>query len=479
LHPERYGRILKHLPEKTVLSTPNKIRAAALYLARTVQFESGKFSIEESRFCDEALNALRGLDNMNAGMLEESNGRRFRSDTGVLERAHIRIGQVVKHKTGGYRGICFGWTMDEATDTQTVSLLVDWYDYEEILHGQIPLKFRAEDFEVINEDHLLRIHHQDVSLYFSRFDVERGIYIPTADLLYEYPHDLDHLLATHEPTRTGSYIMAHADVATERISVFADYLAQTLADTLVSGGVLPAGVLDVDDPVLTHTGSRLEKRGEEVLQDVVTHLQGIRRTLREARIPPPSCEEEGGRDLSLDLDPVASLLAELVSKDCDESLSVSEEQRRLDVAHDLLSHIFSLFVAVEQLLVQRFQCVGGASHFLSLAPLAFPAKDGSMVLSDKGPEGTEIGDGTSSVGKARLPQDHLEPPILFRVGQIVRHRLFNYRGVVAGWDVRPSVDTSQWDGVKDSLLGREQPYYRVSACALYQISRCRHNCAIF
>jgi len=33
--------------------------------------------------------------------------------------------------------------------------------------------------------------------------------------------------------------------------------------------------------------------------------------------------------------------------------------------------------------------------------------------------------------------------------QVVRHKKFDYRGVIIGWDHRPTVDVSRWDGVVD------------------------------
>ena len=42
-------------------------------------------------------------------------------------------------------------------------------------------------------------------------------------------------------------------------------------------------------------------------------------------------------------------------------------------------------------------------------------------------------------------------PVPFRLGTVVKHRRFHYRGVVAGWDARPAVDVSQWDGVQGPL----------------------------
>lgn len=39
-------------------------------------------------------------------------------------------------------------------------------------------------------------------------------------------------------------------------------------------------------------------------------------------------------------------------------------------------------------------------------------------------------------------------PVPFTVGQVVMHKKFKYRGVVYGWDVRPVIDVSKWDGVQ-------------------------------
>jgi hemimethylated DNA binding protein len=46
-------------------------------------------------------------------------------------------------------------------------------------------------------------------------------------------------------------------------------------------------------------------------------------------------------------------------------------------------------------------------------------------------------------------------------GQVVRHKQFSYRGVVAGWDMRPQMDVSNWEGVVNLPLGAEQPFYKV------------------
>jgi hemimethylated DNA binding protein len=44
----------------------------------------------------------------------------------------------------------------------------------------------------------------------------------------------------------------------------------------------------------------------------------------------------------------------------------------------------------------------------------------------------------------------------------VRHNLFNYRGVIVAWDRRPCVDVSNWDGVKATASGSNQPFYMLA-----------------
>ena len=49
----------------------------------------------------------------------------------------------------------------------------------------------------------------------------------------------------------------------------------------------------------------------------------------------------------------------------------------------------------------------------------------------------------------------------FRVGQVLRHRKFGFRAAVFGWERRPQVDVSSWDGVQGLPSGAEQPFYRM------------------
>lgn len=51
--------------------------------------------------------------------------------------------------------------------------------------------------------------------------------------------------------------------------------------------------------------------------------------------------------------------------------------------------------------------------------------------------------------------------IHFNVGDIVRHKQFDYRGVIVGYDLEPVIDVSQWDGVRNSEKGVNQPFLHI------------------
>ena len=53
------------------------------------------------------------------------------------------------------------------------------------------------------------------------------------------------------------------------------------------------------------------------------------------------------------------------------------------------------------------------------------------------------------------PSSHLSPT------QVLRHKKFGFRCVVFGWEKRPHLDVSHWDGVIGLPSGAEQPFYRM------------------
>lgn len=61
--------------------------------------------------------------------------------------------------------------------------------------------------------------------------------------------------------------------------------------------------------------------------------------------------------------------------------------------------------------------------------------------------------------ESRREANRARDGLTFRVGQVVRHKLYNYRAAIVGWDRRPAIDVSRWEGVLASSLGVNQPFY--------------------
>jgi heat shock protein HspQ len=40
----------------------------------------------------------------------------------------------------------------------------------------------------------------------------------------------------------------------------------------------------------------------------------------------------------------------------------------------------------------------------------------------------------------------------YAVGQIIRHKLFGYRGVIRGFDVRPLLDVANWVRIASTII---------------------------
>ena len=49
----------------------------------------------------------------------------------------------------------------------------------------------------------------------------------------------------------------------------------------------------------------------------------------------------------------------------------------------------------------------------------------------------------------------------FGLGEIVRHKVFGFRGVVVAWDPTPTVDVSRWDGLQHITDPQQYPFYHI------------------
>ena len=60
-------------------------------------------------------------------------------------------------------------------------------------------------------------------------------------------------------------------------------------------------------------------------------------------------------------------------------------------------------------------------------------------------------------GRLLIHQPHEPLPLLMNTRQVLRHRKFGFRAAVLGWERRPEVDVSGWDGGRGLPSGADLP----------------------
>ena len=393
-----------------------------------------KTSPASSSNVDRALDALRKLNVIHADIREKYSSREANSSLRVLQHRVMRVGQVVQHKESGTRAVVIGWTVDEITGDQLLHTLLDQLDSQDLLRHGDPLlskslsKLSATLFAPVTDPSLLRVYNESIPLYFAEFDEGRGVFVPNATLRFTYP--LDHDGDEHEAAAG----LANVGAAAERVTQAVIRIARQIEQLALQRGIVPIPIGGNRDPVLAGGGASSGSSGSNSSVAGSSIGKPILQTANEIS--------------SLILDDV--LQAALHGK----QLELAAQQAGLDgrkgqkVAANALSHLSSLFSTADQLLQLRFQHSGiGAFEEAVSAKLAQGGLAGPPV--------------PRSQGSAVFVDDSILPAVRFRVGTLVRHKKFGYRGVVAGFDLRPLLDVSGWEGVVGLPSGGEQPFYRI------------------
>lgn len=411
----------KPLSDKLLVESGAELSLLVKHLFNTQPPSSANF--------DSALDALRKLNVIHADIREKYTSREANSSIGVLQHRVMRVGQVVQHKESGTRALVIGWTVDEATGEQFVNTLLDQLDSQDLLrHGDPMLKksltkLSATLFTPVTDPSLLRIYNESVPLYFTEFDQRRGVFVPNDTLRFTYPLD-------HEPSGLDAAELVEVGTAAERVTQAVIRIAREIEKLALQRGIVPIPIGGNRDPVLAGGGgssSGSSGSGSNIGKPILQTANEIS---------------------SLILDDV--LQATLHGKQLEREV----QQAGLDgpkvqkVSANALSHLSSLFSTADQLLQLRFQHSGIGAFEEAV----------SAKLAQGGLTGPEV---PASQGSAVFVDDSILPAVTFRVGSLVRHKKFGYRGVVAGFDLRPLLDVSGWEGVVGLPSGGEQPFYRV------------------
>lgn len=150
--------------------------------------------------------------------------------------------------------------------------------------------------------------------------------------------------------------------------------------------------------------------------------------------------------------------------------SISDKIQSVSI--ELLQNILTLSVETEIHMTDRYQTVGGVSYFETLLPFFKDIEGVNQKGNNKNPSkpvSTTEASFSTLISEWTSPNLVLDSKteIKFKVGQIIQHKTWGYRGVCAGYHIRPVTDVSNWEGVKKSPNGHEQPFYRVSHILFY------------
>ncbi|GKY92318.1 hypothetical protein MPSEU_000202900 [Mayamaea pseudoterrestris] len=152
----------------------------------------------------ETFKSLNELTEALAELQRERESHMDRSDV------TFHVGQVVRHLKDRWRGVIIGWKRVDPSREQAVSLKTSLTnkDYTDVMHGiQFDILMDegdahvltlleerrsavASELELVEDDALVRIRHDDVSDYFDRFDPSTQSFVPNRQLAYEYPADV-------------------------------------------------------------------------------------------------------------------------------------------------------------------------------------------------------------------------------------------------------------------------------------------------
>lgn len=381
--------------------------------------------------------AFDGIKSMNelSGILDSLQFKR----TQHMDREDVKyhVGQVVRHKDLEYRGVITGWTRtnrsindgseDDLTAVQATSLTNKIYESDNpednikytvvmdigdahLHHSKIGnqtynmgmAQILQSDLEVVNDVCLRRIRNTQISDYFRKYDTHSNWFVPNETLTYEYPHDISTASGydgDDDETTTEFYKQEEERLEQSAANVITGI--QLLADDINNIIIRHLPGIDKEKSASDATKLRISSDKEEVATTILTFFFD-------------KMKEVHRGDVVLQKDRLESSI---------------DDMSKAQLASLHLQQLLNFVLEVNDLLRQRNIILAAAS---------------SVETHDKSP--------STNLTKTKNS---------FHLGDIVSHKHFGFRGVVVGWDPKPSVDVSRWDGLQHIDKPEQYPFYHV------------------
>jgi len=328
-----------------------------------------------------------------------------------LERGDValEVGQVVRHKKFGFRGVAYAWDKRPVYDVSSwdgvqglpsgdkqpfYRVLPDIGDCVHFLGAPREPRYVAqENLELVSDPAELRVLNPMIRDFFARFDEAERRFVPTEEHDYLFPRAAAAAPLGDRPAEgEGREAMAGAG---EKAAAAAELAGRLRA---LKGSLLALIELQTSSTEEASVGQlgallvSLTKKSGAAAQAVSSDIGAINMS------KPMELTDE---------------LGALMGAPADDTLGVTSADpwRVSESSLEIVDDLQRLSALLEEL---RFNRSYGLKRSESMQ---------------------------------------------WRVGDVVRHTKFGYRCVIAGWDPRPRWDVSQWDGVVGLPSGAEQPFY--------------------
>lgn len=434
LYPRDLG-VAHLLPANAVLKGVEGVQGAVYHC----------FRHNHSQDLDLAFSLMKQLNEFHLKLKEEFEQRRVNRNPMFTQYATYKVGQVVQFKANKVRGVVAGWEVDAALGKQKLQLLLDVTDLDEqAMRLREGLMIKSVDVELVTNPLLHRINNPDISTFFYYFDEGNGRYVPRDQLYQLYPNDFEGLdFAKPLQSEADKKVMQSV---TQGIATLGQHLQFILEEEF------PSLLLTDEDPRLNQlTDQQMNERiiARQILDEIMQQIQNL-------ITPHPSMKPSTSRRQSNSF--AVKLLRGGLHRQAALSTDASPEhppyyfaesdQIAIETTYGAVFNLQELIRSVHQLLQLRFQSRG--LTFVDRLRVKHTEQGEVKIVAEP------LANDVESIDKeTRLPIP------IFEVGQVVRHKKLHYRGVISGFDQRPLVDATKWDGVKDSPLGVNQPFYRV------------------
>jgi heat shock protein HspQ len=474
LNANRFG-IAKLLPHNVTVKNAEGVQAAVFHCFKTLPYTQDNINL--------GFSVLRELNATSAGLLDLTTARAARLKPENQAQAKFRIGQVVQHVDTNIRLVVTGWSIDETKACQLVEGIPDLLDTNEFAgfnNLNAVVKMYASELKLVDDKDLHRIINRSIQVFFEGYDSSRRRYTPSEEMRYWYAEDLVVLDRHAEMSQTAAAPVPAAELKRLNSAL------HTVQGTIQSMGATMQAMVKAHQSRLDElalASPEMKTKMHDIIEEVERCIAGC------IDLPPAMGKDDlpyrygdgvthaapvqgpifaqtlrrGGPHRHAVMTSASGTSGD--AKEAEAHSSFGSKLIRMNAAevkkvYTAVGYLGNLYSAVDQLLQLRFQAKGIAFHD-GLHVLPAPISTGISASTNDAVTSRIAATPSLDARVEKWNAETTQPEATFQVGQVVRHRKFGYRGVIRGYDMRPSLDMSQWEGIVGLAQGQEQPIYRV------------------